>query len=46
MLSKTGSAAIDFKFIIQLFKKAIDKRDSNKKFQIPEWILCNQSTTG
>ncbi|CAG9540516.1 unnamed protein product [Cercopithifilaria johnstoni] len=45
MLSKTGSAAVDFKFVIELFKKAIDSRDHNNKFQIPKWLFYNQSTT-
>ncbi|VDO73433.1 unnamed protein product, partial [Onchocerca flexuosa] len=38
MLSKTGSAMVDFKFVIELFKKAIDNRDHNNKFQIPDWL--------
>ncbi|VIO99464.1 Casein kinase I C03C10.2 in chromosome III, putative [Brugia malayi] len=45
MLSKTGSAPVDFKSVIEQFKKAIDSRDHNNKFQIPEWLLCNESNT-
>lgn len=42
MLAKTGSGPVDFKSVIELFKEAIDKRNHNDEFQLPEWCRFNE----